>query len=126
MQCCVGGRAGPQKEEARAGVAWLSGVVLLLVVVWWSALLLPLAAVAGMVAGVVAGVVVLLVVVVLLLLPLSMLWSDRCRSRRGGGGATIVLGPRFSGYTDAGPALYACEEKHVYSLWCRYLCAALV
>ena len=57
VQCCVGGRAGPQKEEARAGVAWLSGVVLLLVVVWWSALLLPLAAVAGMIAGVVAGVV---------------------------------------------------------------------
>ena len=98
-------------------MAWLRGVVLLLVVVWWSALLLPLAAVAGMVAGVVAGVVVLLVVVVLILLPLSMLWSDRCRSRRGGGGATIVLGPRFSGglYTDAGPALYACKEKHAYS-----------
>ena len=27
------------------------------------------------------------------------------------------FGPRFSGglYTDAGPALYACKEKHVYS-----------
>ncbi len=94
-------------------MAWLRGWVLLRVVVWWSALLLPLAAVAGMV----AGVGVQLVVVVLLLLPLSMLWSVRCRSRRGGGGATIVLGPRFSGglYTDAGPALHACKEKLVYS-----------